>query len=147
MGRLFQASAGVEQDLLARDFNTHAEVFVCFQILENHFGKVMHVENHLANSKDAQARECDLQQRAASDFHQRFGAIVGEWPQPRTEAGGQNHRFHLSKFSNSRCRTTTSTPLLPRKRLANCSARYTERCCPPVQPNDTIKFLKPRRSY
>jgi putative hemolysin len=74
-----------------------------------------------------------------------LGAIVGEWPQTGTKAGGQNHCLHLSMFSNSRCSTTTSTPALPRKRRANCSARYTERCWPPVQPNDTIKLLKPRR--
>src|SRR5215467_13781891 len=105
----------------------------------------MHIDYRLANSKGAQTRECYLKQRAAGDFHQRLGAIVGEWTQARTEARGQNHRFHLPAFSNSRCRTTTSTPFFPRKRFANCSAKYTERCCPPVQPNDTIKLLKPRR--
>ena len=60
------------------------------------------------------------------------------------KAGGQNHRLHLPRFSNPRCRTTTSTPLVLRKCFANSSARYTDRCCPPVQPNDTIRLLKPR---
>src|SRR5712692_1620538 len=145
IGRLPQAAARVEQDVLARDFNVNAEVIVGFQIVENRIGKVMHIDNHLANPKGEQARERDLQQRAAGDFHQGLGAMVGEWPQARTEPGGQNHRFHLPKFSSSRCRTTTSTPFLPRKCFASSSARYTERCWPPVQPNDTIKLLKPRR--
>ena len=140
-----QAAAGVQQDLLARNFNAHAEVIVAPQIGDDHIGKVMHVDNHFANPKGVQTRERDLQHGAAGDFYQRLGAIVGEGPQSRAEAGGQDHRFHWPILSNSRCRTTTSTPLLPRKRFASCSARYTERCWPPVQPNDTIRLLKPRR--
>src|SRR5256885_10999085 len=97
----------------------------------------MHVDYHFSNPKATQARECDLKQRAAGDFHQCLRAIVGERPQARTQAGGQNHRFHSPTFSNSRCRTTTSTPFLPRKRFASCSARYTERCCPPVDRKST----------
>src|ERR1700681_3387312 len=76
MSSLFQASTGVEQRLLTRTFNTHAEVVVRFQVIHNHVGEVKDVEYHLANSEFAQARERDLQQRAAVDFDQRFGAIV-----------------------------------------------------------------------
>src|SRR6266849_5815567 len=118
----------------------------------------MHVDDHLANAKCPQASERNLQERAPSDFHQGFRAIVSQRPQARAEPGGQNHSFHceafiaglssgrlhLPSFSNSRWRTATSTPLEARKCFANCSARFTERCCPPVQPKDTIRFLKPR---
>src|ERR1035437_1486493 len=123
----------------------HAEVIVDFQVLENQVGKVVDIDNHFATPNRAQASQRDLQHRAPSDFHQRLRAIAGEWPQSLAEACRQNHRFHLPRFSNSRCCTTTSTPFLPRKCLANCSARYTERCWPPVQPNDAVKLLKPRR--
>ena len=94
MRGFFQTASGIEQDILTRDFNAHAEVVVCFQILHDHVGEVMDVDDHFANSEIAQARERDLQQRAAVDFDQRFGAIVGERPQARAQAGGENHRFH-----------------------------------------------------
>src|SRR5882762_2538316 len=74
IGGLFKAAARVEQDLLARDFNTHAEIVVRFEIFKNHVSEVMHVDDHLANPKGAQARERDFEQRSAGDFHQRFGA-------------------------------------------------------------------------
>src|ERR1017187_3591381 len=110
----------------------------------------MRINDDFADAENPQTRERDLKQRAAVDFYQRFRAIVGERPQTRAEAGGKDHGFHSpgfssSSLSNSRCRNTTSIPFLPRKCFASCSARYTERCCPPVQPNDTIRFLNPRR--
>ena len=104
----------------------------------------MDVDNHVSNPKGAQPAQGDFQERMACDFDQGLGPIISERPQARAETGGQVHRLHLPRFSSSRCRTITSTPLLRRKYLANCSARYTERCCPPVQPKDTIRFLKPR---
>ncbi len=51
---LFQSAAGVEQNIFARDFNSHAEIVIGFQILHNHVGKVMHVDDHFANPKAAQ---------------------------------------------------------------------------------------------
>ena len=104
----------------------------------------MRVDNHLAHAKEAQAAEDNLKQRAAGDGNQCLGPVVGERLQARAQAGGQNHRLHRPIFSNSICRTITSTPLA-RRCFTNSSARYTERCWPPVQPNETIRFLKPRR--
>ena len=37
-----------------------------------------------------------------------------------------------------------ATPEIERRCLASCSAKKTERCCPPVQPKLIIKFSKPR---
>ena len=76
--------------LLAARYSTH------------HVGEVMHVDDHLAHAEVAQAGERDLQQGAALDFHQRLGTIVGEWAQPRAQAGRQNHRFHWPEPSSSR---------------------------------------------
>src|SRR5216684_7590779 len=116
----------------------------------------MHVDDHFANPELTQATERDLQQRMSSHFHERLGTIVSKRAQSRAQAGGQNHRprphcaafsaaaFSAAILSNSRCCTTTSTPFRPRRRFATCSAKYTERCCPPVHPNETIRFLKPR---
>ena len=123
MSNFLQAAAGIKQDFLAGDDNPHAEVVVGFEILHDHVRKVMHVDDHFANSEGAQAREGDLQERAAGNFHQRFGALVGEGAQACAQAGGQNHRFHAAEPSSARCRTTTSTPSLPLRRFANCSAR------------------------
>src|SRR5580765_261847 len=124
-------------------------MIVAFEVVNNHFGKMMHIDDDLANSEFAQAGERDLQQRAPPDFHQGLGAIVGERSQARAQARSQHHGSHLSCFSNSifsnsTCRSTTSTPSSPRKCFANCSAKNTERCWPPVQPNETVKLLKPR---
>src|SRR6185295_5209824 len=139
-----ETAAGIQQNLLARDFNSHSEIILRFQIIGNHVGKMVHIHNDFAYSRIAQPPERDLQKRTAGNLHQRLGPAVCQWPQTRAKTGGQNHGFHLASLSNPRWPTTTSTPFLPRKCLANCSARYTERCCPPVQPNETIRFLNPR---
>ena len=60
-GRPFQAASGIEQDFLTRNLDPHAEVILRFQVVENHIGKVMHVDDHLVNPEGAQAFECDLQ--------------------------------------------------------------------------------------
>ena len=118
------------------------------QIVDNHVGEVMDVDDDIVDAEGAQAGQRDFEQGAAGDFDQRFGAIVGERTQARAEAGGQNHRLHsgsvLLQFAMTQ---TTSTPLRSRRCCANCSARKTERCWPPVQPNETIRCLKPRRWY
>ena len=44
----------------------------------------------------------------------------------------------------SRCTRRTSMPNLSWRWVARCSAQYTERCCPPVQPKENIKSVKPR---
>ena len=61
--RLLQSTAGVEQDILSRDFNPHTKILLCRKVLNNHVGKVMHVDDHLVNAEVTQARERDLQQR------------------------------------------------------------------------------------
>ena len=156
---VLQATAGVQQLLFARDFDVHAEVAVGFEVLDDHNRVVMDVDDDIAHAESAQAEEGDLQQGAAGDGDQRLGAVIGEGPQARAQAGGKNHRLHWPSFSvtafsgsvfssaifsSSMCRTATSTPLKPRRCFASCSARYTERCWPPVQPNETIRLLKPR---
>src|SRR5437879_4347053 len=58
---LLQATAGVEQNLFARDFDAHAEIIVLLQILQNHVGKVMRIDDHFDDSKSPQAEESDFQ--------------------------------------------------------------------------------------
>src|SRR5438105_13023113 len=64
-----QPAAGVEQHLLARHLNPHAEVIIRLQTLDNHVRKVMYVDDHLANTKGSQARESYFQERAAGNLH------------------------------------------------------------------------------
>ena len=125
----------------------HAEIVVGFQIIDNHVREVMRIDNHLAHAKGAQAGEGDLQQRTAGNFTSALGrsSVSGRRRVPRPAARIMAFIDFCRIFSSPICRTTTSTPPLPRKCFANCSARYTERCWPPVQPNDTIRLLKPRR--
>src|SRR5271154_7480672 len=108
---------------------------------------MMNVDDHFTNAEGLQAFNGDVEQRTAVQFDERFGTVVGQWPQPGSKTRGEDHCPHLPIFSRSMCRTMTSTPLRARRRLASCSARKTERCCPPVHPNETIRFSKPRRRY
>ncbi len=99
IGSLFQAAAGIEQHVLAGDLDFHAEVVVSCQVFEDHPGKMMHIDDHLANAKAAQAGERDLQQRAPGNLHQGLGAVIGERAQARTQARRQDHGFHRFSFS------------------------------------------------
>src|SRR5512141_2571091 len=103
----------------------------------------MNVDDDLVHAELAQARDCDLQKWNSAQFYQRLGPVVRQRPQARSKPGGQDHGLHLPKVSSSRWCTTTSMPGRSRKRRASCSAEYAERCCPPVHPNETIRFLKP----
>ena len=115
---------------------------------------VMRVDHHLAHAEAAQPRQRDFQQRPPRHLHQSLGAIVGEWTQPCSQPRSQHHGLQ-------RALTGLSSPVPyllqfevphndldaahPAQAFARLSARYTERCCPPVQPNETIRFWKPRR--
>ena len=93
-GGFFEAAAGVEQDLFAGDFDAHAEVFVGFQIVDDHVGKVVDVDDDFGDAEGAQAGEGDFEQGAAGDFDEGFGASVGERAKARAEAGGEDHGSH-----------------------------------------------------
>src|SRR5579864_1956426 len=131
---LLQSAAGIEQDIVfARDLNTHSEVVVILQVIDNHVGEVMHVDDYVLDSEGGETAKGDLQQRVPGNFYQCLGAVIGQGPQAGTEPCGKNHGLHVAAFSaaefsafilsSSRCVTTTSTPLRPRRRLATCSAR------------------------
>src|SRR5713101_5826935 len=62
-GGFFQAAAGVEQEILAGDFDAHAKVGAGLQIIDNHVGEVMDVDNHFSDAKGAQPGEGDFEQR------------------------------------------------------------------------------------
>src|SRR4029077_14170335 len=119
------------------------------QAVNHHVRIVMHVDNHVTDPKFAQAGKRNFKQSTSANFNQSFRAVISERTQPRAQASSQHHGLHWpifssSIFSNSTWRSTTSTPALPRKCLASCSARYTERCWPPVQPKEAVRLLKPR---
>jgi len=94
----FKAATGVEQDLFARNFNTHAEVVVGLQVINNPIREVMDIENHFIDTEGAQTAEGELEEGAAGDRDKRFGTVVGERPQTRAQASGENHRLHLLCF-------------------------------------------------
>jgi hypothetical protein len=78
-GGFFEAAAGVQQEIVfAGDFDAHAEIVVGFQVVDNHVGEVMDVDDDFADPKGAQAGESDFEQCAASDFDEGLGARVGE---------------------------------------------------------------------
>ena len=95
----------------------HAEVLVCAEVCGDHVRKVMRIDDYFVNAEGAESRQCKFQERAASDFNECLGAIIGQRAQTRAQAGSENHRLHSAAlsgkfFSSSMWRTTTSTPLL-----------------------------------
>src|SRR6266849_8969810 len=50
----------------------------------------------------------------------------------------EDRRLTTDYFGLSRCTTFTRYPAL-RRRLPTSSAIMTERCCPPVQPNEIVR--------
>ena len=98
-GGFFQAATGVQQEIVfAGDFDAHAEIVVGFQVVDNHVGEVMDVDDDFGDAEGAQAGESDFEQRAAIDFDERLGASVGEGAEARAEAGGEDHGFHEGAF-------------------------------------------------
>ena len=97
-GGFLEATAGIEQDLLAGDFNTHAEVAIGLEVIEDFVGEVMDIENDFADAEGTQAAEGELKESTAGDGDQRFGAFIGERTQARAQACGENHRLHLLCF-------------------------------------------------
>ena len=146
---LFEAAAGIEEDLFPGDLDVHAEVVVGFKIVGNHVGEVMGVDDDVDNAAGFEAGEREFKKRASGDFNQRLGAVVGERLQARAKTRREDHCLHDATFSGnlisiSMCRTMTSRSSRLRRCCANCSARKTERCWPPVQPKETIRFANPR---
>ncbi len=54
-GGFFEAAAGVEQDFFAGDFDAHAEVFVGFQVVDDHVGEVVDVDDDFGDAEGAEA--------------------------------------------------------------------------------------------
>ena len=95
---LLEAAAGVEQDLLAGDFNAHAEVAVGLEVIDDFVGEVMDIENDFTDAEGAQAAQSELKESTTGDSDQRFGAVIGERSQTRAQASGENHGLHLLCF-------------------------------------------------
>jgi hypothetical protein len=98
-GGIFQASAGIEQNVFARNFDAHAKVIVGFQIVDDHVGEMMDIDDDFGNAGGAEAKEGDFEKSAAGEFDEGFGACVGERAEACAKAGGQDHGFHWGRFS------------------------------------------------
>ena len=90
----FQSATGVEQQLFQGQLDVHPKIAVGLQVLDDHPGKVMHIDHDVANPEVAQARERDFQKRSPGDLHQGLGAIAGQGMEARAQSGRQNHGFH-----------------------------------------------------
>src|ERR1700722_2552372 len=96
---LFQAAASIEQQVLARHFYVHAEIFALPEERDHFVGEVMHVYDHVVDTKSTQASKCDFEQGASADFDQHFWTVIGERPQARAQPGSENHCPHREAFS------------------------------------------------
>src|SRR5947207_5537806 len=101
-GSFLQAAAGIKQHVFARDFQVHAETGVCLEVINNHFGEVVNVNDDVSNAKRTQAGERDLKKRAAADLNESLGSSIGERTQTRAETRSQDHCLHLPRRSSPR---------------------------------------------
>ena len=141
----FKSAAGVEQDHLRAKSQSACRSSASPEVSHDHVGEVMHVDDQLADAEALQAAQRDLQQRVSGNLDQRLGtssvrAATACPVRPPESSPSSAHS------SSSRCRNTTRRHSV-RAASAICSARYTERCWPPVHPKETIRCLNPRRRY
>ena len=97
---------------------------------------------------------CDdvVEQSLPGKRGQSLGGIVSERLEPGSQTGRKNHCLHIpynvfSIFCSLWMSFTLMSNLLARWE-ARCSAQYTERCWPPVQPKQTwrlVNFLSMKR--
>src|ERR1700722_3702322 len=65
---LFEAATSIEQQVLARHFYVHAEIFALPEERDHFVGEVMHVYDHVVNPESTQASKCDFEQGAPANF-------------------------------------------------------------------------------
>src|SRR5215831_2771935 len=68
-GGFLQSAAGIKQHILARHFDSRAEIVVGLQIVDDNVREMMRVDNYLADSSVTQARQRDFQHCTPTDFH------------------------------------------------------------------------------
>ncbi len=117
---VFKAAASIEEDGLGRESDGHAEVAVGAQVVGDHFGVVVRVDHDLKNVEGAKAGEGEVEEGAAGDLDEGFGAVVGEGAQAGAETRGEDHGFHgtgcsRERFSSSTWRIRSSTPGVARR--------------------------------
>ena len=94
----FQASAGVQQNIFAGDFDASSKIVFGFQVVDDLVGKVVDVDDEFRDAEGAEASEGDFEEGAAGEFDEGFGAMVGERPEAGAQTSGQDHCFHRGAF-------------------------------------------------
>jgi hypothetical protein len=72
-----EAAAGVEQDVLAGNFDAHAKVVVRFQVVDDLVGEVVDVDDDFDDAEGAETGESDFEKGAAGEFDKSLGARLG----------------------------------------------------------------------
>ena len=149
VGSLFQAATGVEENFFAGNLEAHIEVAIGGEVARYLIGEVVDINDYVDDAAGFETKKREFEEGVPGDFNQRLGTIVRERTKSRAQAGCEDHPLQDATFSGkffsiSTCRTRTSTPSRVRRCCANCSARKTERCCPPVQPKETMRLANPR---
>ena len=101
--RLLQSPTGLQQ-LRRLVAEVHQRGIVLLgDVVQNLLGKVVDVDHETVVALGLQPADVDIEQRRASDGHQRLGHGVGEGLQAGTEARCQYHRlFHTFCFGLQR---------------------------------------------
>ena len=145
--RFFQTTAGVQQRFFTGNLDTHIDIPIGFQVIDHHVRKVVNIDDDFPDSK-ARSRSIVISNsvRPATSTS-AFGRVLVKAAIARSQTGGQNHGLHLPRDSNAICRSIRPHRLFPGNVWPIARQNTTDRCCPPVQPNDTIKLLNPRLWY
>ena len=147
------ASSRVEQFAsFVADVQVKAKVVVGLQEINDLLSEVMDVDHYFPESGCLDTQQRVLQHGYACHGDKCLGHVVGQWTQPGTQSGCEYHGFHggqlralkVCSMFCSRCTRLTCTPNSWLRCSARCWAEYTERCCPPVQPKQTDRLVKPR---
>ena len=91
----FHAAGGPEDGLLRGVDYLHAESGAIAEGSPYLLSEVVQVNRHLADGVALQPGQNVLDQRHTSDGQECFWQRQGEWSQPGTLTGGQNHGLHL----------------------------------------------------
>ena len=90
-----------------------------FEVIDHVVGEVMHVDNDFMMPKLRRRASMISSNVRPADFDQRFGTIVGQRPQSRTQARRQDHRSHSAR-PPTRDGQHHIDPLPGRRCFANC---------------------------
>ena len=89
--RLLQPSTRLQESVGLIAEAHQRSIVLTADVVDNLLGKVMDIDDEVVVALRHQLADVPLQQRLATNGHQRLGHGVGEWFQSGAETGSENH--------------------------------------------------------